>query len=399
MARLGVLKQGLNLDRPVWMHAVSVGEVKAISGLLEELRKAYPDKNFVISTVTETGNKIAKSLVQEKDFLTYLPLDLSFIVRIAINKINPSLFILAETEIWPNLISCLYKKKIPITIVNGRISDSSFKGYSVIKFLLKPILNKISLFCVQTQVDAERFSALGVSQEKIKVSGNLKFDIKRDYAPACRQAGILKKDCTDCRLKLGLLLDEKLLAAASTHPGEEEIILGVYKELLAEFSNLRLLIAPRHPERAKEVEKIIIRYGFNPTRISGLAGEPVNRQTVFILDTIGQLMDYYAISDIVFVGGSLLKKGGHNILEPASLEKPILFGPHMFNFRDIADLFLNNKAAIRVDDSKVLAQKIRELLNSPGLALELGFKAKETLLRNKGSIKRTMELIKNELFR
>ncbi len=400
LARLGILPRGLKLDRPIWIHAVSVGEVMAIRSLLEELRRAYPGKNFVISTVTATGNKIAKSIAQETDFVTYLPLDLSFLVRIVINKINPSLFILAETEIWPNLISCLHKRKIPIVTVNGRISDGSFKGYSVIKFLLKPILTKISLFCVQTQLDAERFAALGVAREKIKVSGNLKFDTT-DYTDKK-----FTKD-TDYKQKLGLEKREKLFVAASTHPGEEKIILSVYKELSSEFPYLRLLIAPRHPERAKEIERVIKKYEFNSLRVSGLMGERVNgltgewanRQTVFILDTIGELMSYYTIADIVFVGGSLVQKGGHNILEPASLEKPILFGPHVFNFRGITDLFLTDDAAIMVNSPEALKQKIKELLIDPGQAKEIGRKAGETLFKNKGSTKRAIELIKNELFR
>ncbi len=395
LARLGALPQGLNLNRPIWIHAVSLGEVMAIRGLLEELRRVYPEKNFVISTVTETGNKIAKNLIRETDFVTYLPLDLSFIIRKVINRVNPSLFILAETEIWPNLISCLSKKNIPIIIVNARISDRSFKGYSLIRFLLKPQLNKILLFCAQTQLDAERFTALGVSQEKIKVSGNLKFDTM-DYTDK------RTTEDTDYKQKIGLKSDEKLLVAASTHPGEEKIILGVYKELLSEFSSLRLLIAPRHPERTKDVERVIRKYKFNSLRVSGLADvqvnpltrKPANPLTIFILDTVGELMNYYAIANIVFVGGSLVQKGGHNILEPAALEKPILFGPHIFNFRDIMDLFLANQAAIMVNSPYALKQKIKEFLINPGQALELGRKAKEVLLKNTGSTKRTIELIR-----
>ena len=237
--RLGILPEDLELNQPIWLHAVSVGEVMATRKVIAELRVTYPDKKFLVSTVTPTGNKIAKGIARPSDFVSYLPLDLSFIVRYVVDRIKPSLFVIMETEIWPNLISYLYRKNIPIILVNGRISNRSFGGYRIIKFLFKPLLNKINLFCVQTKVDAERFLRLGVPQEKIKITGNMKFDIAD-----------LKKDYTDYRLKLGLDAQERLLVAGSTHPGEEEVILSIYKELLRDFPDLQLLIAPRHPERA-----------------------------------------------------------------------------------------------------------------------------------------------------
>lgn len=396
--RLGFLPRDLTLNRPIWIHAVSVGEAMAVRGLVEELRNIYPDKRFVISTVTPTGNKIAKSMASENDFVTYLPLDFSFIVKAVIDKINPGLFIIAETEIWPNLISYLYNKNIPIFVVNGRISDRSFGGYLAIKFLVRPILNKITFFCVQTQRDAERLIRLGVSGDKIRVTGNMKFDIK-DYADFKKtRLPEQARDYTDYRLKLGLSSKEKLFIAASTHPGEEEIILGTYKELLNEFPFLRFLIAPRHPERALEIIKLIKKFDFESMRISVFnrqTAKPRNPQTIFILDAVGQLMSFYAISDIVFVGGSLTKIGGHNILEPASLGKPIIFGPYMFNFKDIADLFLNNNACLSVPNKAELKQSIKELLNSPYKMEELGKKAKDLIVGNQGATRRNLELIKS----
>ncbi|MCX5703052.1 MAG: 3-deoxy-D-manno-octulosonic acid transferase, partial [Candidatus Omnitrophica bacterium] len=322
LTRLGILPGNLSLDRPIWIHAVSVGEAMAIKGLLEGLRKVS-NKNFVISTVTNTGNKIAQGLAGGGDFVTYLPLDFSFIVRSVINRINPSVFVIAETEIWPNLISYLSRKKIPVITVNGRISDASFKGYLSIKFLLKPILEKVTLFCVQSERDAQRLSCLGVSQDKIRITGNMKFDIK----------GHKIEGLADYRLKLKLGPQDKLLVAGSTHPGEEELILEAYKDLCRDFGDLKLVIAPRHPQRCKEVAKIVSRAGFRSVFISSLPAQCPSCMTspVFLLDTVGQLVSFYALADIVFVGGSLVKKGGHNILEPASCAKPILFGPYMFN--------------------------------------------------------------------
>jgi len=385
LARLGILPKGLSLDRPIWIHAVSVGEVLAIRRLLDELRKIYPDKKFVISTVTATGNKIAQGIAKGSDFLTYLPLDFSFIISAVLDRINPSIFIIAETEIWPNLITHLYRRKIPVITVNGRISDNSFKGYLSIRVFIKPILNKVSLFCVQSSSDQERLKALGVPEAKVSVTGNMKFD-NTDYTDS-------KKDYTDYKKKLYLELQDKLLVAASTHPQEEEIILGAYKKLLSEFGQIKLLIAPRHPERSNAIAKIVSRFGFQPVFVSSLPTESIPRG-VFILDSLGQLLPFYSIADIVFVGGSLVKKGGHNILEPAFQGKPILFGPYMFNFRDIVDLFLTNKAAILVNNQEELAINIADLLNNPPKAIALGKRAFNLILENQGATKRNAQYLR-----
>lgn len=387
--RLGILPKDLELDRPIWLHAVSVGEVMAIRGLLEELRRAHPNRRFVISTVTSTGNKVAQVITRKGDFVTYLPLDLSFITRGVLDRIKPLVFIIAETEIWPNLISYLYIRNIPSIIVNGRISDRSFRGYLAIKFLLKPILNKINLFCVQTSRDSQRLIRLGVAQNKIKVTGNMKFDIT-DYTD--------KKHTDDTdkyRASLGLSYKDKLWVAASTHPGEEAIILGAYRKLLNEFPNLRLLIAPRHPERVGRVEKLITQHNFKSMRISQLGPPPATYQLppIFILDSVGQLLSFYAIADIVFVGGSLVRVGGHNILEPASLGKPVLFGPHMHNFSDIADLFIHNKAAISVKNQGELIESIKNLLSKPSLIIDFRKRSKELILQNQGATRKNIECI------
>lgn len=388
ISRLGILPKDLEFNRPLWIHAVSVGEVMAVRLLVEELRKINQGKKIVISTVTPTGNKIAQNIAQPQDFITYLPLDIGFMVKSVIDRINPALFIIAETEIWPNLIAYLYKKNIPIVIVNGRISDNSFKGYLMIKFLLQPILKKITLFCVQTSRDAQRLKCLGVREDKICVTGNMKFD-----------AAVFKIDTsgiTRYRQNLGLASSDRVWACGSTHRGEEEIILDVYKQLQAEFPNLKLLIAPRHPERGQEVVDLAKKFDFESIRISLLAAgteEIMNPRSVFILDTVGELINYYAIAELVFVGGSLIKKGGQNILEPAWLGKPILFGPYMFNFQDIAELFLANRAAILVNQEKELKAKIRELLTNPRQAQDMGQRAKELILKNTGSTQKNQELI------
>ncbi len=386
--RFGFLPDNLKLDRPIWIHAVSVGEAVAIKGLVAELRKAYPGKKLVISTVTATGNKIAKSLINEGDLLTYLPLDFSFIVRRVLKRVNPRIFIIAETEIWPNLINCLHKQKIPIVTVNGRISDSSYNGYRAIKFFIRPILKKITKFCVQSDADAFRLQNLGVGRDKIQVTGNVKFDIDLE--------AVSGTDALSYRQKLALAQDDKLLVCGSTHPKEEEIIFRAYKELLVNFPELKLLIAPRHPERSQDIARLAQRNGFMPVLISGISGSCpacVNKP-VFILDIIGELFDYYSAADIVFMGGSLVKTGGHNILEPVSLKKPVIFGPHMFNFRDISGLFLKNKAALMAQDCNDLISKIKEILGSSLLSRELVGRAFELIIRNRGATIKNIQVIK-----
>ncbi|MEW6101879.1 MAG: 3-deoxy-D-manno-octulosonic acid transferase [Candidatus Omnitrophota bacterium] len=388
--RLGFLPREESFDRPIWVHAVSVGEAMAAKKLIQQLKESFPLKKIVISTVTATGNKIVKDLASLEDFITFLPLDFSFTVKSVIDKINPGIFIILETEIWPNLISYLSKKAIPVVIVNGRISDSSFRGYSLIKFLLCRVLNKLSLYCVQTQTDAARLRSLGLLPEKIQVTGNMKFDISGE--------DIGKERYLMQREKLGLRDNEQLLIAASTHQPEEEYVLSAYKELLKDFPLLRLLIAPRHPERSFEVERLVSRQGLRSIYFSKLADCPTCiTQAVFILDSIGKLMSFYPISDIVFMGGSLAKKGGHNILEPALCARPIIFGPHMFNFRDIAGMFLKEDAAIKIEGREGLEEAVAYLLNNPDKASGFGERAKGLIKKNQGSTQENIRAIKSLL--
>ncbi|MDD2752673.1 MAG: 3-deoxy-D-manno-octulosonic acid transferase [Candidatus Omnitrophica bacterium] len=390
--RLGILPKGLKFNRPVWIHAVSVGEAATIKGLLAQLRNDFPQKQFVISTVTPTGNQIAKSLAREKDFVTYLPLDFSFIVQKVFRQINPEIAIIAETEIWPNLISVLFKKKIPIIIINGRISDHSFRGYLAIKLFLKPVLNKVTFFCVQSPRDKERLSALGVAEEKIKVTGNMKFDVSLPAANQLIPQGRIKEI-------LGLKAGDRLFIAASTHSGEEEIILSAYQALLKNFPALKLLIAPRHPQRSKEIAAKIADAGFNPFFLSKINIDTTegSQAKVFLLDTVGQLTSFFQAADLVFMGGSLIKKGGHNILEPAGLNKPVIFGPQMFNFRDIATLFLDSQAAILVHCAEEIAQKAKYLFEHPEKVKEMTVIAQKLIAQNQGATERNRKIIRDLL--
>lgn len=395
--RLGSLPKGLIFDRPLWIHAVSVGEAVSVRHLVDEFRRDFPGKHFVLSTVTPTGNKIAASIAGRGDFVTYLPLDFSPVVRSTLDTVNPAALIIVETEIWPNLIYRAAKKAIPIFVVNGRISDRSFKRYRLVKFLLAPLLNKITVFCVQSERDGRKLARLGLAPEKIKVTGNMKFDIQvTDYSE-------LKKDYRDYRQSLGIGSTEKLWVAASTHQGEEESVLAAFSEARKDFPSLRLVIAPRHPERSAAVEAAVRAAGFVPSRVSAIVsrkdggdrGDP--RQKVFILDTVGKLMYFYAIADVVFVGGSIVKTGGHNILEPASLGKPVVFGPHMFNFRDIAALFLEHKAAVMAADAGELGAAVKLLLTDNAAASLMSVSARRIIADNRGATARNKEIIKSFL--
>lgn len=389
---LGAIGRILGGRRPIWIHAVSVGEVQAVKLLIERLRSQYPDKPILISTVTATGNKIAKEISGKDTIVFYLPLDFSFIVRKVVGIINPCLFVIAETEIWPNLINCLHKRNIPIVTVNGRISDGSFYGYGLIRFLLKNILNKINVFCVQTKTDASRLVALGLNEKRVAITGNMKFD-NADYLSKKSQ-----EEADRYKTLLKLKPQDKILVAASTHKGEEELILDIYKNIYKDFPQVKLLLAPRHPERAKEISELILLKGrhYQSVFISNIASYSMNSilEPIFILDIMGTLNYFYGLADIVFVGGSLIKKGGHNILEPASFAKPIIFGPFMFNFRDIAKLFLLNKAAISVRNKTELKEGVEFLLLNPKEAAALGNRAKELVFNNRGATERNLEIIK-----
>ena len=385
LMRLGILPPNvinkLKDQKVIWMHTVSVGEAQAVSALVKDLKQQYPDYLLVISTVTKTGNKIVQSLIKPDNLAIYSPLDIGFIVNRVVNLVNPQLFIIAETEIWPNLITSLAKRAIPVVLVNGRISAASFKGYKLIRPFLKEILKNFSLFCVQTKEDAQRITELGAAQAKVKVTGNMKFDISSSQFPVHSS-------------ELGLKENEQLFIAGSTHRGEEKIILEVCKELIESHPNLRLLIAPRHIERVQELEKLISGMGFKSQRVSNIS---LTTNSVLILDTIGQLKDLYARADIVFIGGSLIPHGGQNPIEPAVFSKPMLFGPYMSNFSNIAKLLLNKRAAMMVKDPQQLKDSCLELLNNPVLRKELGERAKELVQKSRGASLRNMELIKQLL--
>lgn len=367
----------------IWIHAVSVGEVAAVAGLLRGIKKKFPDYRVVLTTVTATGYSLAVSQLKEADTVMFAPLDFSFVVEKYIRLISPRIYISVETEIWPNLFRALEKNAVPVVLVNGRISDRSFPWYFRGRFLFKKILRGVSMFCMQSRRDAERVVRLGIPAEKIKVVGNLKFD----DLPSVEEFQF--KD-------FGFKKNETIWIAGSTHPGEEEIVLKIFKSLAAQFEDLRLIIAPRHIERTNEVLNLTVKSGCQPIKLSELSSKvltEMDSQKVIIVDTIGQLKSLYGLSRIVFVGKSLNVGGGQNIIEPAFFGNAVVVGPLMQNFRDTMDIFLKDQAVLQIKDEEELREKMKFLLEHPQERDRLGQSARKVIEKHRGAADQTLTVI------
>jgi 3-deoxy-D-manno-octulosonic-acid transferase len=380
----------------IWIQAVSVGEVALCKELVRRLKENFPDDELVISTITRTGNGLARKLFSRDALVIYFPLDLSAVAKRVVSLIRPRLYIMIETEIWPNVLKALAGMGVPSVLINGRISDSSYGRYRLARPFLKSALERISAFCMRSATDAERIALLGAPAGRIRITGNMKFD-----AEANRQNPPDRQDMP------GHLSDtedaDMLFVAGSTHEGEEEMLISAFGALRDEFPRLRLLIAPRHVERAAEIEALAKRAGFETARISSLAWEPGSLgvwesgggSRVYILDTIGQLNEFYARADIVFIGGSLVRRGGHNPIEPAVFGKAVLFGPHMFNFKDVVKALLDAGGAVQVKDAGELASKMRDLLRDEKARSSLGERAKNAVLASRGATEKNLEAVKS----
>ncbi len=313
-------------DKRIWIHAVSVGEVLAVAPLIERLKRRIPDSTIMLSTTTHTGMKTAKDKLEDLvDAFFYFPLDFYPIVSRVVNAVSPNFVGVVETEIWPSFLTVLGKKGVPVFMINGRISDSSFRGYEKISFFLKPFLQKYEKFFVRSPKDAARLSVLGASYHKIVVSGNIKYVSVYERAKSV--------DPCSVRAFLGWE-DYPIFCAGSTHRGEEEVVLEVYKRVKEKFSDLKLILAPRHPERKTEVEELLKKYPFS---FGFKSCENFKDKDVLVVDTVGELFGLYSVSDAVFVGGSLANIGGHNPLEPLVFGKPTAIGPFYHNFTDIVE--------------------------------------------------------------
>jgi 3-deoxy-D-manno-octulosonic-acid transferase len=364
----------------IWIHAVSVGEVVAIDGLVQSLRADYPGHQLVMSVTTKTGYSLAKRKYPENILLLWAPLDFSWVVRRFVNAIKPVLYIAAETELWPNLFRRLSNDGVPIVVINGRISDNAFSRYRLMKGLLQGTVRRVRLFCMQSSVDVERVIALGADSSAVKLAGNVKFD----NTPPVVSIG---------PRELGLDQGHLVLVGGSTHPGEEECLVGTFLSLRRQYPALRLVLAPRHPERAADISRLVKTNGLNPVFFS-TNRSVIGPDDVLIVNAIGHLLGYYAAATVVFVGKSLTAKGGHNIIEPAVYGKPIIIGPHMQNFRDISEAFKKAGAVIQVKDALGLKTAVAGLLADENRRREIGQRALEVIHNNCGATRRTMDLIK-----
>jgi len=385
--KLGFLPDGLKSvcsgSKIIWIHAVSLGEAKAIGPLVPLLKKSFPYHRLVFSTITNTGYDALRQLTPEKEAVFYLPFDLSFIVSKVVDIIRPEIFISMEAELWPNLIENVYARGGKLIVVNGRISPRSYSRHKKAKFFIAGLLRKFSLLLMQSESDARRIKELGAPEDKVFVTGNLKFDL--DFEGIADKRDGLRK-------KLNLERQDVLLICGSTGRGEEGVILSCFRELKKEYADLKLLIAPRHIERTAEVERLIAKAGFEPARFSFLgAGYTAGMaEPVFILDTIGELRSMYSAGDIVFVGGSLIKRGGQNPIEPAGLAKPVVFGRYTYNFQDVTRMLLENNAGIEVQGKAGLYRAIKSLLDDPEKRNRMGINAKLIVDKNSGSSQRTI---------
>ncbi|GAB4539981.1 MAG: 3-deoxy-D-manno-octulosonic acid transferase [Thermodesulfovibrionia bacterium] len=376
--RLGV---GDYQKADIWIHAVSVGETMACIPLLKRLKREYPQKRIIISTITHTGQRLAMERFHEAEGVIYMPWDTSICVKRVISSLMPELFITMETEIWPILFHYLKGGQSRIVIVNGRLSSDSFRGYNRIKRFMKGVLSNVDHFCMQSEIDAERIISLGADKGRVMVMGNIKFDIEME----AKEPPEWSKD-----------LNDKIILAGSTHKGEDEVILNAYKSIKGEFHDVSLILAPRHPERFDEVEVMLRQMGFDYVRRTAMNSRDPSmgrRYDVILLDTIGELSNAFSIATMAFIGGSLLPYGGHNILEPAYWGKPIVFGPYMDNF-PFAEDFLNESAAIVVRTTEEMADSMRGILKDPERAREMGGRARAIIDRNKGATDNAMQLIR-----
>jgi 3-deoxy-D-manno-octulosonic-acid transferase len=387
--RMGRLPVYLNVDgdRSVWIHAVSVGEVLAARPLVPVLRERFPGHRIFLSTTTMTGNAVAKKSVRGVDGLFYAPLDFPHPVRRALEVLNPSLLVLVETELWPNLIHEARRRGTRVALVNGRISPRSFPRYERVRRLLSLLLCEIDLFLMQGEAHAERVRALGAPPERVRVTGNLKFDAVEPGRLPERLARLLQ----------GGADPRPLWVAGSTVGGEEELVLSAFHRVRESVPRARLLVAPRHPERFSLVPPLVEAAGFRCLRRSALDPAAWRDGEVLLLDSLGELAQVYALASVVFVGGSLVPSGGHNILEPAVAGKAVVVGPHMENFQEIADEFRSKRAMVQVASSDELAREVSALLLDDERRRGLGERARDLVGRNRGAVSRTADALSSLL--
>jgi len=369
--------------RSIWIHAVSVGEVLSLQNLVMEIKKNHPDWTINFSCLTNSGFRMAEQKLKGMDKIFFLPLDFRFVVKKFFRKIKPDVFVLAESEFWPNLLKVAREQTKGVLLVNGRISVRSFRRYKNVRFLTKRVLLNISKFLVQTDRDKEMLLQIGMDPSRIEVAGNLKAEIDLPV--------LSPEDLTNIRNDLNIPETAKLVIAGSVRKGEEQSLLDAFLEAKDKNPDLLFILAPRHPDRAEEVEGICQEYPLIVNRRTKILKG--SRWDILILDTLGELARFYALSDAAFVGGSLIPWGGHNLLEPAFYAKPLFFGPHMDNFAHLADTFVHAGAAQIVKSKKDLVNMF--CMEDEEDLHQMGQRAQLTLQSLRGSTRRTLQAIEN----
>ncbi len=387
--RLGKLPLSLNVDgdESIWIHAVSVGEALTARALVADLRIRYPRLLVFLSTTTLAGQQVARG-VQGIDAVFYFPFDWAFILRRTLQVIRPRIFVMMETEIWPNLLRLCRARGIRTVLVNGRISARSYPRYRLIRPFFRRVLDHVDSFCMQSEESARRIIDLGADPSRVTVTGSLKFDSLRAPSPAAHgrpRARVLRFFRVPPR--------RIVIVAGSTMRGEEAGVLGAFSRIKAMSPGALLILAPRHPERFADVERLARDAGFLTARRTELPIDADPRADVVILDTVGELAELYQVATAVFVGGSLVDHGGHNVLEPAVFGKAVAFGSYMQNFEEIAEAFVSNGAAMQVQSERELADGLVALVRDPVRRARLGAAARALVEANRGSRDKTLEAI------
>jgi len=401
--RMGYLPVSFNMDgdESIWIHAVSVGEVLTARPLISDLKRRYPNLRMFLSTTTMAGQQLARRSVQDVDAVFYFPFDLGFVVRRTLDLVRPKLFIMMETEIWPNLLRECRGRGIKTAVVNGRLSARSFPRYRMIRPMMRRVLDHIDKFLVQSEESARRFIDLGADPARVVVTGSLKFDAleisstARAGVPAVRTVhGGVEARARDRVLRYFRVPSSRsVIVAGSTMKGEEAQVLRAFRKVRTSAPNTLLVLAPRNPERFGEAEQLARSEGWKVARRSDLAIDAEPRVDVVVVDTIGELATIYQIATIVFVGGSLVATGGHNVLEPAVFGKPIVFGPHMQNFLEIAEAFVTNGAGVQLSGDDELEEAFLSLMSDPVRRARLGAAARALVEANRGANEKSVAVL------
>jgi 3-deoxy-D-manno-octulosonic-acid transferase len=374
-------------ERTIWVHAVSVGEVRSAAPLVAALVARYPEHRVVVTTMTPTGSRQVRELFGERVGHCYVPYDFPDAVRRFFDRLAPEVAIIAETEFWPNIFAECARRRIPLLLVNGRVSQASLRGYLRVPAMTRQMLGNADLFCAQTSVDAQRLRNLGASAELVHVTGNLKFDVELPDT--------LLTEARELRAHWGV--DRPVLIAASTHPGEERKVLAAYARLKERYRTLLLVLVPRHPERFAGVARLCRRRGLRVALRSETQAALPPRTEVLVGDTMGELQRLYAAADVAYIGGSLVAHGGQNLLEACAVRVPVIFGPHMFHFEEISAMALERGAARQVHDVAGLAAAVALYFDQPDLTRAAGRAAHTLVTDNRGALARTLEHLERTL--